>query len=68
MREWVTNLIAFGQATLCEIQTFAMISPSDALIRGNAEFLVDIPSIAGIYLHLVPVGGIAIRHVYDDIR
>ena len=45
-----------------------MISPSDALIRGNAEFLVDIPSIAGIYLHLVPVGGIAIRHVYDDIR
>ena len=69
MREWVTSLVSVGQATMCEIQTFAMVRPSDTLIRGDAELLVDISGIAGIYLHLVSVGGIAIRHIYDhDIR
>ena len=66
MREWVANLVSVGQASMCEIKTFAMVRPSDTLIRGDAELLVDISSIAGVNLHLVSVGGIAIRHIYDD--
>ncbi len=62
------DLVSAGQAALCEIKTFAMIGPSDALISGNAKSLVDIASIASVYLHPISVGGIAVSHVYDDIR
>ena len=45
-----------------------MIGPSDTLVRGNAESLVDVSSVASVYLHLISVGGIAVRHISDGVR
>ena len=68
MRVKVTNPIPVGQVAFCEIKAFAMIGPSDTLIRGNDESLVDISSVASVYLHFVSVGGATVRHIYGDIR
>ena len=68
MRKRVTNPVSIGQIAFCEIEAFATIGPSDTLVRCNTESLVDVPGVAGVYLHLVSVGGIAVSHICDKMR